>query len=661
MQVAQGQSWRKPMTQSYGSKIAAAIMIARSPKNAMSIFIQADDHGSSAFILDALPHAIGPRLTMYESELQRAHNTRICFLRVAIGLVLLAICSGSLLRLSDYIVRANSADQAAALVEAAGGSVTRPLAIIDSVVARLPDSTARRLVHSPSIVHIHANAQVHAAAGGNVSDTNFPEVVGADVVWNAGVTGEGIAVAIVDTGIAQHKALTKYPDGSSGRIVGWVDFVESAKHPIDPSGHGSHIAGIIAGSQLAPDGSWTGVAPGVNLVGVRVLDENGGGTYADVISGIQWVVEHADTFNIRLLNLSLVSTVQAPYWADPLNQAVMEAWAAGITVVVAAGNQGPDPMSIGVPGNTPYVVTVGAFTDNYTPLNWNDDFIAPFSAAGPTLDGFVKPDLVAPGGHIISSMKSNAQLVDDGIAHKITPKYASMAGTSQATAVVTGIAALMLEQHAGLTPDAVKYRLMHSAFPWIDLETTDALYSIWQQGAGRINAPGAVFDELSGLANAGMDIHADLAGTVSYEGYSYYDEAAGEFRLIGEFNDWAGGYGNWAGGYGNWAGGYGNWAGGYGNWAGAYGNWAGGYGNWAGAYGNWAGSYGNWAGGYGNWAGGYGNWAGGYGNWAGGYGNWAGSYGDPIFAAVFVNWDGSSIAEAWLTQQTLLSVTADDS
>jgi serine protease AprX len=147
-----------------------------------------------------------------------------------------------------------------------------------------------------------------------------------------------------------------------------------------------------------------------------------------------------------------------------------------------------------------------------------------------------------------------------------------MAGTSQASAVVSGLAALTLAQNPELTPDQVKYRLMVTAFPWIDVDTTYALYSLWQQGAGRVNAPDAVFAEVDGYANPGMDIWADLADDGEhYEGYTYFDEASGEFRLRGEYSDWAGGYGAWAGDYGPWTGGYGAWAGGYGAWAGGYG------------------------------------------------------------------------------------------
>jgi len=543
---------------------------------------------------------------------------------------------------ASFIIQGKNVDEVAQTVESYGGIITTRLEIINGVAANLPSNAISPLLANSAITSITANSSVNLAKkSGDVPtpETDYPDVVGADIVWEQGTIGTGISVAILDTGLSKESGIFKDIDGHpKDRIAAWIDFVDGYKNPRDPYGHGTHIAGIIANSQNGSDEEWNGIAPGVNLVGVRVLDEQGSGSYERVIQGIQWVIQHKDDYNIKVMNLSLVSQVSSPYWADPLDQAVMRAWAEGITVVVAAGNDGPDPMSIGVPGNTPYVITVGAFTDNFTPYDWSDDYITPFSAAGPTLDGFVKPDLVAPGAHMVSTMSPGSELVKSHQANRINSHYFSMAGTSQATAVVSGVAALMLSHDPDLTPDEVKFRLMFTAFPWLNLETTDALYSMWQQGAGRVNAYDAVNADLIGKANDGMDIWSDLSGDQHYEGFSYYDEEIGEFRLKGILNDWAGGYGNWAGGYGNWAGGYGNWAGGYGNWAGGYGNWAGGYGNWAGGYGNWAGGYGNWAGGYGNWAGGYGNWAGGYGNWAGGYGNWAGSYGDPSFAEFFTNW-----------------------
>ena len=533
----------------------------------------------------------------------------------------------------SFIVKGSDLEAVTRLVSAHGGQVTSMLDLIDSLGASLPVNALPRLLAEPEVTSIVPNSSVWITGndfdGDPAPASDYPDLVGADVVWDAGVTGEGVTVAIVDTGLSNHPGLLKKVNGVRlNRIAAWVDFVEGSNSPRDPHGHGTHIAGIIANGQQGPDGDWNGVAPGVRLVGVRVLDEYGYSDYENVIQGIQWVIDHKDEYNIRVMNLSLVSNAEVPYWVDPLNEAVMEAWASGITVVVAAGNGGSDAMTIGVPGNNPYVITVGAFTDNHTPDDWSDDYIAPFSAAGPTLDAFTKPDVLAPGAHMVSTMAKNSTLENEHPESQLPHKYFWMAGTSQASAVVSGLAALALAENPELTPDEVKYRLMVTALPWVDLDSTEALYSLWQQGAGRVNAPDAVFAELTGSANYGMDIFADLADEEHYEGYTYYDEESGEFRLRGEYADWTGGYGAWAGDYGPWTGGYGAWAGGYGAWAGGYGAWAGGYGAWAGGYGAWAGGYGAWAGGYGAWAGGYGAWAGGYGAWAGHDGAWAGSFPD---------------------------------
>ena len=317
---------------------------------------------------------------------------------------------------------------------------------------------------------------------------------------------------------------------------------------------------------------WNGIAPDVNLVSVSVLGEDGSGTYENVIQGIQWVIDNKDVYDIRIMNLSLVATPQSPYWADPMNQAVMEAWNAGIVVIAATGNSGPEAMSITVPGNNPYVISVGAFTDNYTwqEDKWDDDYIPPFSSAGPTLDGFVKPDIIAPGAHMVSTMQSNTWLAVNHEAYKIGGTHFSMAGTSQATAVVSGIAALMLDQDPTLTPDQVKYRLMRTAHVWTDPDTGDAPYSIWQQGMGRVNAYDAVMTTTQEVANYGLDLQFDITNPITgYQGFSYYDEELDAFVLYDDDPvTWPGGFTTWAGGFTTWAGGFTTWAGGFTTWGG---------------------------------------------------------------------------------------------
>jgi len=529
---------------------------------------------------------------------------------------------------SAYIIQGKHAGVAHTAVEQVGGEITAELPIIVGVAAQLTDEEVGLLAINPSIsgitkdheVKLSANEAAVSAVDGKTS-TDYPEVAGADVVWENGITGKGITVAVLDTGIAKLPSLTKGANNKT-RLLAWYDTIDGSTKPIDPNGHGSHVAGIIANSDLGGDNAWNGIAPNANLVAVRVLNADGYGTYQSVISGLQWVIDNKDAYKIRIVNLSLVSQVESPYFADPLNQAVTAAWAKGLVVITAAGNDGPQAMSISVPGNNPYAITVGAFTDAYTPDDWNDDYIADFSAAGPTLDGFVKPDLVAPGGHISSITPQTAKLNDLYPENKQPSNYFKMAGTSQATGVVSGVAALILEKNPKMSNNELKYRLTNTALIFLDKDAQDATYSMWQQGSGRLNAVDAVFSEEKGAANEGMDILADLAGTEHYQGYSYYDEATNTIRLYDPFDFITGKYGIWDGKYGIWAGKYGIWAGESMAWASKYGIWAGKYGIWAGKYGIWDGRKGIWDGRKGIWDGRKGIWDGRKGIWDGGYTNW---------------------------------------
>lgn len=523
----------------------------------------------------------------------------------------------------SFIVQGQSTEAVVRLVVQHGGQVTSRLNIINGVAATLTEASKAALLADSNITAITPNHTVEKAGG--VPSTDYPDITGADLSWDAGARGSGITVAILDTGLTWHPGLLRNTDNKiRNRILAWKDFVDGSRMPIDPNGHGSHIAGIIANADKGQDGEWNGIAPGANLVGVRVLNADGVGTYEQVIKGVQWVLQNQARYKIRVLNLSLLAHVQSPYFADPLNQAVSAAWAKGIVVVVAAGNNGPEPMTINVPGNNPYVITVGAFTDAYTPDDWSDDSITSFSAAGPTLDGFVKPDLVAPGAHIVSTMYPNTKIARDHSANQVSGSYFEMAGTSQAAAVVSGVSALMLSKNPRLTPDEVKYRLMQTAMTWVNEDGTDATYSMWQQGAGRVNAYDAVTAKISGKANQGLDIKADLKGKKHFEGYSYYDPETQTYRLRNGMSDDMGSYANWAGGLGVWSGYFGVWSGGLGVWSGGLGVWSGGLGVWSGSLGVWSGGLGVWSGGLGVWSGGFSTWAGGLGVWSGSE-PWAGT------------------------------------
>ena len=456
---------------------------------------------------------------------------------------------------SSYIVQAASAGEAGSAVARAGGKVTGDLSVIRAVSALLDDEelAALRNADVPGL-EVYADSKVNASSvPGTLPETYYPSEIGAQGLQVGGITGTGVTVAVVDSGLwSQHGPDQSAPGQTRSRILAQYDVLAASAQSgpqqllggltstvaansaniNDLFGHGTHVSSIIASSGVATTGNFQGVAPGVNLVAVRVLDQNGGGSYSNVISGIQWVLTQRARYNIRVINLSLSAPPHSFYWQDPLNQAVMAAWNAGIVVVVAAGNAGPEPMTIGVPGNVPYVITVGAVTDNYYPLQPSQYKLAAFSSAGPTYEGFVKPEVVAMGGHIL------AYAPNDGTLAEEFPQWVhlpyddfTMSGTSMATAVTSGVVALMLEVSPSLTPDEVKCRLMSGARPAVNANGTLA-YTVFQQGAGLVNAHDAVYSTASGCANQGLNVLADLYGGQHFGGRANYNPSTGEYYIM---------------------------------------------------------------------------------------------------------------------------------
>ena len=384
------------------------------------------------------------------------------------------------------------------------------------------------------------NVEIHYTAQAAPGSAAFVAQTGADALQLQGLTGEGIGVAMIDTGLWTFPSLSLDTDGDSRVAARYNAIDDSFGNVEDGSGHGSHIAGIIAGSAADADapGTYSGVAPDADLVAVKAFNAQGEGSYADVIRGIDWVVANKDQHNIRVLNLSFSAQPLSYYWDDPLNMAVMEAWRAGILVVASAGNGGYNPMSIGVPGNVPYVVTVGAMSDNQTPDILDDDYLADFSSTGPTIEAFVKPEIVAPGHRIQSVMPPSAYFPNirpdlaDGA-------YFSGSGTSQAAAVTSGIAALLLQADPWLTPDELKCRLMSGAQAAVDADGNLA-YSPLQQGMGLVNASLSLDSNELTCANNGLDIDNDLDGTEHYIGPVRYDEDTDEFYILDLGFEWNG-------------------------------------------------------------------------------------------------------------------------
>ncbi|MEM7127733.1 MAG: S8 family peptidase [Chloroflexota bacterium] len=328
---------------------------------------------------------------------------------------------------------------------------------------------------------------------------SYVKSVGADRLWNEEISiqGNGVGVAIVDTGIAIHDDLMN--ELGLSRVISQVQYSSVSGNIDDFYGHGSHVAGVIGGNGAMSGGGHIGIAPKANLIDVKVIDDQGVGSIADVIAGLQWVLEHKDKFNIRIANLSLSSKVAESYLTNPLNAAVETLWFNGIVVVVSAGNTGTG--SIYPPANDPFVITVGATDDRGTP-DVTDDQLAPYSAHGVTESGFQKPEIVAPGTNLISLLASDdSNLAFANPSHKISGvdgnHYFRMTGTSMAAAVVTGAIALLLEDEPHLTPDQVKHRLLSTATPLVGAPPGSV-------GTGSLDIYAAVHGSTTASANIGI-------------------------------------------------------------------------------------------------------------------------------------------------------------
>ena len=281
-------------------------------------------------------------------------------------------------------------------------------------------------------------------------------------------TGKGIGVAVIDTGIAGDLPdFRRRSDSRESRVVASAVTNPCAKEATDNYGHGTHVAGLIAGNGMAlqsDDSSYSrnmGVAPGADLISVKVADEDGNSDVLDVIYGLQFAVDNKDAHNIRVINLSLSSTVAESYLTDPLDAAVEQAWNAGIVVVAAAGNEGTQADAVTyAPGNDPYVITVGAVDDRNTKTVL-DDVLAPWSSHGLTQDGVRKPEVLAPGTSLTAAVAPNSDITKQcPTCLSGEGRYFKMGGTSMSAAIVSGSVALILENHPTWTPNQVKGALM---------------------------------------------------------------------------------------------------------------------------------------------------------------------------------------------------------
>ena len=327
------------------------------------------------------------------------------------------------------------------------------LPIVNGCACEMCIDSILEITADPDVEYISYDSKVFA-----VMDI-ARSVVGADLILNTGYTGKNVTVAIIDTGISPHADLI-YP---KSRIIGFKDFVNNETKFYDDNGHGTHCAGILAGNGYSSKGKYKGIATEANILSVKVLDENGNGNTSDILSTVQWIIEKKEIYKTRIVNISLGAIAQYKERRDPLVKAANRAIDNNLIVIAAVGNSGPMRNTILSPATSRHVISVGALDDGRT-AEMNDGNIAEFSSRGPTLDRIRKPDLIAPGVDIMS------------LSNKNLTGYTTLSGTSMSAPMVSGAAALLLNENPNYNHFDIKRKLIKAC--------TKIKASSYEQGAG---------------------------------------------------------------------------------------------------------------------------------------------------------------------------------
>jgi serine protease AprX len=427
------------------------------------------------------------------------------------------------------VVRTDGSTTAAAnAVPALGGRITAELPIVDGFAARLPRTAVDALRAVPGVRAVTPDGKVAVQADDSRPadwltrslDHASVGAVGAYPLWAERVTGAGVRIALVDTGIADVPDLRgrvvtvrdwRTPNGP---LVDCVDF-SGESSCADSYGHGTFLAGLIAGDGASSAGRYHGVAPRAELVSIKIAGADGSADVSKLLAAIQWAVSFTDTYGLDVLNLSLGTDSPMSTKVDPLNHAVQRAWAAGLTVVVAASNRGPQPGTIAKPGDDPAVVTVGA-TDDRRTMSLDDDRLPNFSGRGPTAEGGAKPDVVAPGTGVVS-LRAPGSTVERLAPGGVDATYRRGSGTSMATAITSGVAALVHEANPTWTNEQVKAALRATARP----VATQLPYDV---GRGHLDA----------YAAARLATPAATKPTVGSDGRGFLDRSRGNVVVTAE-------------------------------------------------------------------------------------------------------------------------------
>jgi serine protease AprX len=343
-----------------------------------------------------------------------------------------------------------------------GGTVLQQYHLIDGVLASIPTVEEPVLASLPGITvtpNLSVNVQsVPESTGPHTPSDAFLQETGATQLASNGDTGQGVTVAVLDTGI------DNLPD-FAGRLIGGVDLTSSNNPYQDGYGHGTFVAGLIAGNGASSNGQYSGEAPGAKLVSVKVAGADGTTHLGTLISGLQWTVDNKDTYGIKVVNISLGYQPSQSTVDNPLDNAVEAVWNAGVAVLVSAGNAGPFNGTILAPADDPLVITVGGLDDMATPSP-GDDEMNDFSSVGPTsIDGWVKPDIVTSGRSVVSLAAPGSAIYNNNPSARIGSANFVGSGTSFSAAIASGAAALVLAANPGTTPNELKARLLGYASP----------------------------------------------------------------------------------------------------------------------------------------------------------------------------------------------------
>ncbi len=393
------------------------------------------------------------------------------------------------------------------------GGLTRRLSLVDGVAATVRLRDVARLAKLPNLI-VTPDVQVHTS--GLSSSQLWPFETGLSKGWSGGDApkpGSVPAVAIVDSGIQPGRT------DFGSRVLANVKFSTLPDDsPGDGRGHGTFVAGIAAGGA----DNYTGGTPQAPLVSLDVMDDHGVARTSDVIAAAQWILANKNTYNIRVANFSLHSATKSHFFRDPLDQAVEKLWFSGVVVVAAAGNYGVPNGPSGVlyaPGNDPFVVTVGAIDIGGT-KNTHDDMNAPWSAYGRTPDGFMKPELAAPGRYMVGPVPATSTLAIEKATNVVAPGYIQLSGTSFAAPIISAAAAQILGKHPEYTPDQVKGALMAST------KAVDGA-PVGSVGVGEIQVTNAAAMKTPPNPNKALEqfVKPDLTGSSVFDAVSWSDMA----------------------------------------------------------------------------------------------------------------------------------------